>query len=184
MRMKRQQRNAWVIGTVLLIAVYSWTSQSPPPSTPDATPTVAISVAPVAENQSALFAHKRIEHNTKFDSPLKLTQYLNLIRDIPKDRLPHDRVATKLEELRGLVALDDIEKNEPILLSRFARPEEIGRLSQHLAEGMRAMTLRVDKVHAVGGFITQGDLVDVLGSFSVDGQVLTKYILNRVKILA
>ena len=83
-----------------------------------------------------------------------------------------------------MVALEDIGPGEPIVLSRFARPEELTSLSNHIPDGMRAVTLRLDKVRGVAGFITQGDYVDLIGSFSAEGRNITKYVLTKVKILA
>jgi pilus assembly protein CpaB len=60
------------------------------------------------------------------------------------------------------VALSPVEINEPILASRVTGPGEKGGLSALIDPAMRAVTVRVDDVRGVGGFVTPGDRVDVI----------------------
>jgi Flp pilus assembly protein CpaB len=182
--MNRQQKRmaGIVLLAVALIALWNQRSQKPP-ETPTTSPSAAASVAAPVEVQNALFARRKIEKNTKFDE-MKILELVELKKDIPKDQLPKEGVVSRFEELKGRIALEDIQKGEVIIASRFATPGEIGGVSYHIPDGFRAVTLRIDKVKGVGGFIQQGDFVDILGSFSMDGKVLTKSVLQKVKILA
>jgi len=180
---RQQKRMASVVLFVgVLIALWFQKNQPPPEPPPSAPPTVA-SVAPPVEVQNALFAKRKIEKNTKFDET-KILDLVELKKDIPKDQLPKEGVVSRFEDLKGRIALEDVQKGEVIISSRFATPGEIGGVSYHIPDGFRAVTLRIDKVKGVGGFIQQGDYVDVLGSFSVEGKALTKSVLQKVKILA
>ena len=52
--------------------------------------------------------------------------------------------------------------NEPILPSKVTGKDGRASLSNLLAPGMRAVTVRVDDITGVAGFVTAGDRVDVL----------------------
>jgi pilus assembly protein CpaB len=82
----------------------------------------------------------------------------------PQDSLPQgasDRIDTLLAE-GSRVVLSPIEVNEPVLLAKLSGPNGRATLSNMLAPGMRAVTIRTDEVAGVGGFVTPGDRVDVV----------------------
>jgi pilus assembly protein CpaB len=60
------------------------------------------------------------------------------------------------------VVISPIEPNEPILLAKLSGPDGRATLSNRLSPGMRAVTIRIDEVAGVGGFVTPGDHVDVV----------------------
>lgn len=60
------------------------------------------------------------------------------------------------------VVLSSLEPNEPVLRSKVSEPGQRASLSSLLEEGKRAVTVRVDDVRGVAGFILPGDLVDVV----------------------
>jgi pilus assembly protein CpaB len=51
---------------------------------------------------------------------------------------------------------------EPIALSRLAQRGEAGFLAAALSPGMRAVSVKIDAVSGIGGFILPGDRVDVM----------------------
>ncbi len=68
-------------------------------------------------------------------------------------------------ELVGKVTLVPISGGEQILSNKVRRPEDFpaaATLSGLMDEGARAVTIAVDSLTGVGGFIRPGDLVDVL----------------------
>ncbi len=81
----------------------------------------------------------------------------------PKDKTPNGA----FETVDGLLgegqrsALAAIEQNEPILLGKVTDPGDRSTLSRRLEEGMRAVTIRVDDISGVGGFVVPGDRVDI-----------------------
>lgn len=82
----------------------------------------------------------------------------------PQESLPAGAYAT-IEELLGegaRVVLSPIETNEPVLLAKLSGPGGRATLSNLLAPGMRAVTVRTDEIAGVGGFVTPGDRVDVV----------------------
>ena len=183
MNLNRQQRRALVvILAAVIIVVFLQTQKKPaevaPPPVASATPSVA---APV-ETINACFARKRIDKGTRFDET-KVVDLLELRKNVPKDSIPAG-VASSLNQLKDKIAVDDVEKGEPILLGRFLSADQMGRVSDHIPANRRAITLRIDRVRGVAGFLNQGDFVDVIGSFTVEGRNLTKYIMPKVQILA
>lgn len=78
--------------------------------------------------------------------------------------LPEGAFATRDDLLKGgrRMALALIARNEPILRSKITAPNQPATLSSMLTPGKRAVTVRVDDVRGVAGFIQPGDLVDVV----------------------
>ena len=54
-----------------------------------------------------------------------------------------------------------IEANEPVLSSKITGPGQRATLSAMIGDGMRAVTIRVNDVEGVAGFVLPGDRVDV-----------------------
>ena len=104
--------------------------------------------------------------------------------------LPEGAFATKealLKEGRRMT-LALIAKNEPILRSKITAPNQPATLSSMLAPGKRAVTVRVDDVRGVAGFIQPGDLVDVVlirtMAESRTNDSYSEVILQSAKVLA
>jgi pilus assembly protein CpaB len=72
--------------------------------------------------------------------------------------------ATKEEMLKEgrRVVLTPLERNEPIFRPKVTGPGSRASLSSLLEDGMRAVTLRVDDVRGVAGFVLPADRVDVV----------------------
>lgn len=60
------------------------------------------------------------------------------------------------------VALAPIDVNEAILASKITGPGQRATLSAMLQDGMKAVTVRVNDVEGVAGFVLPGDRVDVV----------------------
>jgi pilus assembly protein CpaB len=82
----------------------------------------------------------------------------------PGGALPDSAFKSKEELLKdgSRRALASIERNEPILRSKVTGPGQRASLSSKLEEGKRAVTVRVDDVRGVAGFILPDDRVDVV----------------------
>jgi pilus assembly protein CpaB len=78
--------------------------------------------------------------------------------------LPQGAFATKDALLHDghRVVLSPLEPNEPVLRSKVSAPGQRASLSALLEDGKRAVTVRVDDVRGVAGFILPGDFVDVV----------------------
>lgn len=86
-------------------------------------------------------------------------------------------------------ALQAIGVNEPILATKITGPGQRATLSAVLGEGMKAVSIRVNDVLGVAGFVFPGDRVDVLLTRTVrgdDGQdrSFVDVLLQSMKVLA
>jgi pilus assembly protein CpaB len=79
----------------------------------------------------------------------------------PKNLIP-SQATSSLRDLEGRVIKMPVAKGEPILLSKLAPKGTAAGLSGLLGSNKRALTVRVDDVSGVAGFIHPGDHVDVL----------------------
>ena len=85
--------------------------------------------------------------------------------------------------------LSSIEKNEPVLKWKISGPGQRASLSALISDnGMKAVTIRVDEVKGVAGFVLPGDRVDIFltrRQTSGEGaQQFTDLLLQNVKVLA
>jgi pilus assembly protein CpaB len=114
------------------------------------------------------------------------------VKEIPWSAaaLPEGAFATKQEMLNGgrRMALVSIALNEPVLRGRITAPGQRAALSSMLDPGKRAVTVRVDDVRGVAGFIQPGDRVDVvLIRTEAESKIKEGYsdvILQYAKVLA
>ena len=83
------------------------------------------------------------------------------------------------------VVLTAIEPNEPVLRSKITGPGQRATLSAMLRDGMKAVTVRVNDVDGVGGFVLPGDHVDVALTRQVDkANGTTDVVLQNARVLA
>ena len=84
--------------------------------------------------------------------------------DWPADALPAGAFAS-IAELTGggrRVVLSPVEPNEPVLSAKLSGVDGRATLANLLEPGKRAVTIRVDDISGVAGFVTPGDRVDVV----------------------
>jgi pilus assembly protein CpaB len=81
----------------------------------------------------------------------------------PNEAIPAGTFST-IAELTNekRIVLASIARNEPILRTKVTGPGQKATLSAVIQDGMRAVTVRVNDVEGVAGFILPGDHVDVL----------------------
>jgi len=102
----------------------------------------------------------------------------------PPDAQPEGAV-TDTAQLVGRVARTNIERNQPVTQALIVS-DKAGLLPLLITEGMRGMSVKVDKVTGVSGFITPSSRVDVLlaGTPKEGDDLLSKVILQNVTVLA
>jgi pilus assembly protein CpaB len=111
------------------------------------------------------------------------------LREIPwpDDALPpgsFSSIADLLSEGRRVV-LTAIEQNEPILAPKITGPGQRATLSAVIRDGFRAVTVRVNDVEGVGGFVLPGDRVDVMLTRQIDkGNATSDVVLQNTRVLA
>jgi pilus assembly protein CpaB len=93
-------------------------------------------------------------------------------------------VAELLDEGKRIV-LTAIEPNEPVLAVKVTGPGQRATLSSLVGPGMKAVTIRVNDVDGVGGFVLPGDHVDVALTRQIDKEsASTQVVLQNVRVLA
>ena len=103
----------------------------------------------------AVVAAVDIELGSKI-TPQMITQV-----DWPSGSLP-DGAFKELKEVQDRVVKVGVQRGEAILDRKLAPPGTTGGLSAVIAEGKRAMTVRVNDVVGVAGFALPGNYVDVM----------------------
>lgn len=90
------------------------------------------------------------------------------------------------DALIGRPLIYPVFKGEPILTSKLALEGSGAGLSAVIDEGMRAVSIRVDEVVAVAGFVVAGTHVDIMltGNPGSGEEQLTQTILEDVQVLA
>lgn len=110
----------------------------------------------------------------------------------------HKSAAHKLEDVVGKITDGKIVAEEMILTSKLLSHNDAGgSLSLQIPKGKRAMTIAVDVITGVAGYIEQNDLIDIMveikaspndsikvsGATKSIGGVVTKTIAESVKVL-
>src|SRR5882724_9639147 len=105
----------------------------------------------------------------------------------PKESTP-DGAFESPDKLAGRVAVTNIAPREPITEARLAPEGTAGGLSAVIPEGYRAMTVKVDDVVGISGFIMPGTLVDVVVVIDPGDRgsqdPISKIVLQNIKVLA
>jgi pilus assembly protein CpaB len=112
--------------------------------------------------------------------------------EYPEDALPAGSF-TDFDKLfvdinNPTVALMNMVANEPVLDFKISGPGGRGSLSAIIAENMRAVTIRVNDITGVGGFIVPADHVDIMLTRSEnpaepDGDKITSLLVQNLKVL-
>jgi pilus assembly protein CpaB len=100
----------------------------------------------------------------------------------PKELIP-PQSASSLSQVQGRVAVMSVAKGEPILNRKLAPVGTAAGLSGILDQNKRALTVRVDDVSGVGGFIFPGNRVDVLADIKMENEHYSKTILQNILVL-
>jgi pilus assembly protein CpaB len=106
----------------------------------------------------------------------------------PRDAIPVGTFGSINDLLAGgqRIVLASIEPNEPILRLKVTGPGQRATLSAIIGQGFRAVTVRVNDVEGVGGFVLPGDHVDVLMTRSQNnaGAASNDVVIQNVRVLA
>jgi len=160
---------AVVIGLVLSTFVYRVFKQA--------------SVAPtVSTTQHIVVAAAPLQLGTRLD-----TNNVKLIA-WPSGQ-PVAGMLTRVEDANNRALITPVAENEPILEAKLASQQSGAGLSATIPEGMRALSVAVNEVVGVAGFVIPGTMVDVLVTGNIPGGSgpagsVTRTILENVRVLA
>lgn len=120
---------------------------------------------------------------TAIDPNLSITPDQVSVESRPKRFIPDGALANP-DLAVGRVPKIDVATGEPILESQlYVRGHEAETILP-VPEGMRAVTVAVDEVVGVAGFVQPGMVVDVITTMDVGGAPITKFLLQKVQVLA
>jgi pilus assembly protein CpaB len=107
------------------------------------------------------------------------------LADWPGGLLPEGYTAS-VEEVLGRGVITNVVLNEPLISRKMAVKEAGGGLPIVIPEGMRGVSVRVDDVISIAGFVLPGTRVDVMVTLDQGQQQsnpVTKLILQNVPVL-
>ena len=114
----------------------------------------------------------------------------NNLRTIPwPTSAPVAGMFTRIEDCAGRALITPVAANEPIIESKLASRLSGAGLPATIPEGMRALSVAVNEVVGVAGFVIPGTMVDVLvtgrlASSHSNNENITRTILENVRVLA
>ena len=106
------------------------------------------------------------------------------IKQLPAQAVPKD-YPSSIDSLKGRIVKSTIDTDEVITQGRLVGEGAAGGLPVVIPPGQRAITIRVNEVVGVGGFISPGDHVDILSVMKKnEDQTFSKTILQNVLVIA
>jgi len=94
---------------------------------------------------------------------------------------------SSVEELEGRIAVRNVLEGEIILEGILAGSDSASGLAATIPLGMRAVTVSVNEVIGVAGFLNPGDFVDVVATLNPDefqSKLVSKVVLQNIRVLA
>lgn len=138
--------------------------------------------ADVIKTTSVIVAAKDLKPGTRLDN-LSVQSV-----EWPQSNVPdgsYNDSATLLGEVPPVV-LKEIRKNEPVLAYKLSPQGAKSGLPRKIPEDMRAITISVNEVTGVAGFVLPGNYVDVLLTSKIgrkDKKPTTRMLLQNIKVL-
>ncbi|MGI6308987.1 MAG: Flp pilus assembly protein CpaB [Dethiobacteria bacterium] len=115
----------------------------------------------------------------------RITAEMLVVEPIPTDAV-HPEAIKNTEEAVGSISRSEIVKGEQLLAARVAA-EGRASLSYRVPEKRRAISLPVSEVTGVSGYISPGDKVDVLITYSdadINSKMTTYTVVQNALVLA
>lgn len=120
----------------------------------------------------------------------KITKDQISLAPIPNGSVP-EGAFRKIDDVVGRVAIQAIGVREPVTNLKLAPAGTGGGLPAVIPEGYRAVTVRVDEVVGISGFVMPGSYVDVVAVVTPQAQEgaqatgpVSKIVLQHIKVLA
>lgn len=170
--MNRNTRTAVVVGVAVLLAAIAslgmYRVVSRMPSSAAEVNTVDVVVA---------------QHPLKLGTRL-LKDHVKVVR-WPADA-PVDGAFAKLEDVLDRGVITNVGMNEPLTETKLAPREAGAGLPPSIPQGMRAISVKVNEVIGVAGFVVPGTRVDVMVTLKArqnDEQSMTRIVCSNVQVL-
>src|SRR5471032_765139 len=171
----RNTRALVMIGAALLLAVFA-----------------VLMAAHWMNDQASSTGGKVAVATTDISPGTRVTPDMVRLIDWPQNAMPPGAISD-MKQIDTRVSRTSIQRGEPLMESKLASAGTLGGLSAVVAEGKRAMTVRVNDVVGVAGFALPGNFVDILVNTQDDSrgtangsqnQAISKIVLERILVLA
>lgn len=96
---------------------------------------------------------------------------------------PVPRGFSSVEDVVGRGLIAPLVEHEPVTESKLAPIEAGAGLPPTIPPGMRALSVKVNEVIGVAGFVVPGTHVDVLVTVNQDGTGMSRVVVSNVKVL-
>lgn len=165
--MKKVYLIATIMALVTAISVYFFVMNLKKTTSEANTPTTPVVVAAADIPENTVVTAKMVE-----------------VKELPSSAVTAGTARTA-EEIVGKIAKYPVSAGEQIVTQKLktAGGDDGTDLSYELKENERAITISVDEVTGVSGFIKAGDTVDILTTGTEDGNPVTFYLLQNIKVL-
>lgn len=168
--MKRQQRTVLVVAIALVLATLaSYAVYRAIQRIPERQVEVASAQVVIAAQDVPLGTLLEARHLTAVAWP---------------SRNPVEGAVSDPKALIGRGAIVPIGKHEPVTLTKVAEAGAGSGLPPLIPSGMRAISIRVNEVIGVAGFVVPGTRVDVVVTMAKDAdQTMTRTVVSNVQVL-
>lgn len=171
-------RVALLGGSLLLIIAAIFVVQSMSvEQAPLAPPTPTPLPAPVVELVDCLVATDKIEPGT----PLDPSRFKKETRPVISGGAA---VVTSFEKLRGAYAASFIAAGQPLLADYMTSKAPVNEIQANIPEGFRAVSVSVDDVSNVEGWVRAGAKVDVMLASQVSNKPVITLLAQNAKVLS
>ncbi len=149
----------------------------------------AVYAAGWVSQQGSIASNKVVVAAVDIELGSKITPQMLSEVDWPSGSIPAGTF-NEIKNLQDRVVKVSVLRGEAVLEGKLAPPGTKGGLSAVIAEGKRAMTVRVNDVVGVAGFALPGNYVDVMVNAQQDnakgeeGRQISKTVLEHVLVLA
>jgi pilus assembly protein CpaB len=169
---------AFVFGGSAVLMAQRWVSRQ----TSANRPVVAQQAVEQPRMETIVVASAPVRFGTELS-----TQHLREV-PWPQGAIPKGAFSSIKEILDGKTrrtVLFGMEENEPLLKSKITGPGQRASLAAIIDPGMKALTVRVNDVNGVAGFVLPGERVDVVLTRNTDKEgSWADVLLQNVKVLA
>ena len=165
---------ALLLGLMTSILVFSWLQNEKN--------RLMAAPIPLTQNVQVVVA------NADFAWGTKLTSEMVQVQEFPSGVIPEGHFISA-DAIKDRVVMVDVKRNEVLLESKLAPVgSTTGGVAAVTDVNKRAMSVKVDDVIGVAGFIKPGDRVDIMVTIEPDagkqGNSMAKMILENVRVLA
>ncbi len=115
---------------------------------------------------------------------VRVTSAHLVVREVPEDYLDKGVVTpSKYKVAVGQRLSFPVTKGKPLLWAHL-ESGAVETFSGRLPDGTRALSFSVDKINSVSGFLQPKDRIDLLLTYSVGQQKITRVVLQNLLVLA